>query len=229
MKASTRALIREILPGLLLLLGQGACDSLWPFDNPYDQRRCDPACAEGRDCNGGACVAVSCGPGNCAGCCQGAVCLMAISDAACGSGGVQCVACKTYQGCQAGQCKLNSGSVWDVTVVNADIDPAKSWDPQPGLPPDPYVEVKIGSAVGKTTTKSDTYTPAWNEQVLSATAGNILTFGLNIKVMDHDPWGADETVGLCKATVSETILAQGTGLMVCGSQVKKLQLKFSAK
>ncbi len=39
----------------LVLLMTGGCDSLWPLDNPHDQRRCDPACAEGMVCLDGEC------------------------------------------------------------------------------------------------------------------------------------------------------------------------------
>jgi len=309
----------RLLPGLLLLLAMGACDFLWPLDNPHDQRRCEPlctggevcedgqcqvpqvggdasprdtgshdvvlhpdlpgptkdgvkqdkpktdkgacvpgkcigccqgsvcqpgnsssgcgtggqpcqACGAGEACVGGVCKASTCGPASCPGCCQGGVCHKVVYDAVCGKGGVQCVACKKYQGCQAGVCKLNQGSTWHVTVAKAEIDKGKSWDLGPNAAPDPFVEITVGSTSGKSTTKNDTYSPVWNELVVTATAGSLFTHGLAVKVWDLDQWPAsNQLIGSCKVTVSESVLVSGSGTMVCGMDVKQLKFAFTVK
>ena len=169
-----------------------------------------------------------CGPTTCSGCCEGGVCKMASSNAACGKGGVQCVACKKYQSCMADVCKLNTGSQWGVTVVKADIDKSKAWDPAPNVAPDVYVEVAVGAVSGKTTVKNNTYTPYWNELVLTATAKDIMTHGLAIKVHDDD-WPKTQLIASCKVTVAEKVLVGGIGYLTCGQDVKNFKILFSAK
>lgn len=66
------------------------------------------ACANcqglGQVCQGGACVAPACGPANCAGCCQGNVCVAGTDTAACGKAGAACTGCAGDQGCLAQVC-----------------------------------------------------------------------------------------------------------------------------
>ena len=185
------------------------------------------ACGPGEACTGGACKSSGCGPSNCPGCCKGGACIVAINDTACGSGGAQCVACKKYQGCQAGACKLNHGSQWKVTLIKAEIDKGKVYDQGPNPHPDPFVEVSVGPTKGKTTTKMNTYSPMWNELVLTTTAGDLFTHGLSVNVWDQDGALANQLIGSCKVTLAESVLLSGSGIMVCGKEVKQLKFAFS--
>ncbi len=59
------------------------------------------ACLEGQSCDGGSCV---CGPGSCAGCCQGSSCLPGNEGAACGNAGSLCANCGGAGCTDAGTC-----------------------------------------------------------------------------------------------------------------------------
>ena len=169
-----------------------------------------------------------CGPANCKGCCQAGACLTMVSNAACGQGGQPCVACKKHENCQTGACKLDKSSQWGVTVVNAVINGGKKWDNPPQIAPDPFVEITVATKKGKTSVKLNTLQPTWNEQVLVATANDLLIHGLNVKVFDDDLTG-DQLMGSCKAAVAESVLLGGAGMITCGPDVKSIALKFNPK
>jgi hypothetical protein len=95
--------------------------------------------------------------------------------------------------------------------------------------PDPFVEIAIGGTTGKTTTKANTYTPQWDELIVSASASAIVSSGLSVKVIDADPWGT-ETIGACVMMVPDAVLLAGYGVAPgCGAEgwVKQLELKFT--
>lgn len=170
-----------------------------------------------------------CGPSNCSGgCCDQGKCLSGSSINACGTGGAVCQACKKSQVCSSGKCKLDPSSKWSITVEKADIDTSKSWDTLVYTEPDVFVSVSVGSNTGKTTVKNNTYTPYWNELVLTTTAGSLNTYGISVKVYDDD-WPSDQLMGSCKATVAEKILLGGFGyVQMCGGKdVKYVKLLFT--
>jgi hypothetical protein len=82
-----------------------------------------PACAPGEECGGAACacgthgpcpagdacdggVCTPCGPGSCAGCCSGSICVAVGNEThgECGMGGVACAGCTAGSNCQNGLC-----------------------------------------------------------------------------------------------------------------------------
>jgi hypothetical protein len=78
-----------------------ACGAGGHFCSPCTSSQCVQL-ADGR---GGQCVSPdggTCGPGNCSGCCQGASCITAISDSACGTGGEACSVCQPGDFCKGG-------------------------------------------------------------------------------------------------------------------------------
>jgi hypothetical protein len=187
-------------------------------------------CGAGESCQNGVCNnPTSCGPTSCSGCCQGSKCLSGASATACGDKGAPCQQCASLAVCTAGACKLSSSTVWGIIVVKAELDSSKSWDWLFYTEPDPYVEITVGSKSGKTTGKSNTYTPQWDEYLFSATAGEIAASKLAVKVLDSDPVGS-ETIGSCLVEVPDDVLAYGYGVVSgCGSEgwVQKLELKFT--
>jgi Ca2+-dependent lipid-binding protein len=113
-------------------------------------------------------------------------------------------------------------------VVSAVLDTKKSWDSYSNTAPDPYVILKVASGTGQTKTISDTYTPTWNQDVLTATAGNLLA-SVSIEVYDED-YGYDQLIGSCTAAVTEKALLAGEGsLQPCSKWVTKITFKFSSK
>lgn len=191
------------------------------------------ACKSGETCSKGTCNnPTTCGPSSCSGCCQGGKCLSGVSATACGTGGGVCQACGTKQTCQSGICKLDSNSKWGITVISAKIDTAKKWDWPLSTEPDPFVDLTVGSVQGKTTVKSNTYTPYWNELVLTTTAYGITKYGMTVKIYDDDLTG-QEPMGSCSLSVSESVLVSGYGATTKCSlsgtlHVKELYFKFTS-
>ena len=187
-------------------------------------------CPSSYQCQSGVCNdPTQCGPSNCkSGCCDQGKCLSGSSTNACGTAGKTCQICKKSQVCSSGTCKLDPSSKWSITVEKAEFDKTKSWDTLVYTEPDPYVELSVGSNTGKTTVKSNTYTPYWNELVLSTTAGSLSSYGVSIKVYDSDTIGS-QLMGSCKATVAEKILTGGVGyIQTCGGKdVTWIKLLFT--
>ena len=185
-------------------------------------------CKTGENCTSGKCVNPSCGPSSCpSGCCKSGTCEKGNTSTACGSSGKSCAICKSYQTCTSGACAINSTSKWAISVMSASINSSKTWDSWPANPaPDCYVEVTVGSTTGKTTVKSDTHTPYWNDLVVTTTAYDIKNYKLNIKVWDDD-FPIDQKVGQCTVSVPDNILAAGSGVSSCGADVTNLRFKFT--
>ena len=186
-------------------------------------------CSAGQACSSGVCGAAGkCSPTNCSGCCDGVTCDTGNTPQACGTGGDPCKACKAGQGCTSGICKLSMSSIWGVTVLSASISTAKSWDWPVYTEPDPFVELTVGSVTGKTTAKGNTYTPYWNELVLTTSAGSLTGYSMKVKVNDSDITG-NELMGQCSVNVKESTLLSGYGWVSCGQYISKLYFKFSLK
>jgi hypothetical protein len=190
-------------------------------------------CGSGESCQNGVCNNPStCGPSSCTGCCQGSKCLSGVSSSACGEKGINCHSCASIAVCQTGVCKLKASSLWGIIVVSAELD-SKDWDWWPmSPPPDPYVEITVGSATGKTTVKDNTTAPQWDEYLFTVSAGAIAASNLLITVYDDDAWLGKETIGTCTVFVPDDVLASGWGIVDgCGTEghVKKIDLKFIAQ
>jgi len=192
-------------------------------------------CAATSPCTNKQCSGVGCGPGSCAGCCDGATCEPGNTLTVCGKGGIACQVCATYQLC-GNQCDLDPDSTWGVTVVDAEIlkpPLGKDWDPGsfPGfIEPDVYVEAKSGTQSGKTGTEDNTQTPFWNKQVFVAKASE-LQQSLNLKVVDEDPVPPDQTIGQCTEPIAAAELVVGARIVSnCGgADVVKINLTFTAQ
>ena len=187
-------------------------------------------CKAGEKCDNGVCNdPAQCGPSNCAtGCCSSGKCLSGTSINECGSGGGVCSACVKSQVCKSGKCKLDPSSKWNITIVSASYLTSKKWDWPAYTEPDSYVEATVGASTGKTTPKNNTYTPYWNELVLTVTAGSLESYGMTLKVYDDD-WPSDELMGSCKATIPENVLLSGSGVKTgCGQYIKSIKFSFSS-
>ena len=125
---------------------------------------------------------------------------------------------------------MDPSSKWSITVEKASIDKTKSWDTLVNTEPDVYVEVEVGASnKGKTTVKNNTYTPYWNELVLTTTAGSLNSYKLKLTVWDDD-WPYDQTMGKCTLSVPDSVLSQGYGYAnnCGGSDVTYVKLLFTA-
>lgn len=191
-------------------------------------------CVSGETCSPvGTCVNSSkCDPSTCTGCCKGSQCLSGQSASACGSGGAPCTSCSSNQLCKSGGCVLDPTSKWGIVIGEASIDTSKKWDTLVYTAPDPYVSISVGSNTHKTTTKSDTYTPKWDEYTFTTSASAITTWGMNVSIYDDDSWpSSDQLMGACKISVTEKVLSSGAGMVnSCGSSghIKKLTFTFKS-
>ena len=126
---------------------------------------------------------VTCGPGNCTGCCQDGVCQAGTAWEACGSGGSTCGTCANHQSCLAQACAMDQNQFWILTPVSAVITPTNngtSWDDFGGAEPDPIV--LVGNE--KTPELTNTLTPGWN--VGFRLAAWELMSGVTIQMQDVD-------------------------------------------
>jgi len=210
--------------------------------------QCKPGTDNGYCGNGGqtcetctgtdVCVSGVCNdPANCNaqscpnGCCQNGKCLSGTSSSACGKTGAACKACVAPQLCQASACKVDPASSWGIIVVSADLDTSKSWDWPVYTLPDAYVEVVVGSLKGNTSTKSETYTPQWDEYLFAVSAGTLAASSMKVTVYDDD-LTPDEVIGACVIGVPDDVLLSGSGIVnSCGSEgwVKRLEFRFVQK
>ncbi len=140
-----------------------------------------------------------------------------------------CTACKSYQKCLTGSCKLDTTSKWDVVAYSAKVDKTlqSSWDTWPANGnPDPYVEMTIGTKKGTSKVQANTWTPLWNEVLIQGVAaGDITNYGMSLIFYDDDaPW--DQKMAECKVKVSESVLVSLSGkLSSCADSSGKKHIK----
>jgi hypothetical protein len=229
--------------------GLGTCDANTCPNGCCDGNTCEPgntdeacgtggaACAVCTDpdhCVSQACGTAPCSTSTCTGCCdtQG-VCQTGDTREACGTGGKACKVCQGSNSCVNGNCAWDPQAEWKVTVVSATISPAKIWD-QGALPgfvePDVFIEVSCAGKSGKTGTTDNTYSPAFNDEVITATAQQ-LGVGVNVQVYDEDPIPPDQMMGSCNTAFAKVNLEQGSFTVFnCGGpDVQNIQFSFAIK
>jgi len=123
---------------------------------------------------------------------------------------------------------------WKLYIVSASIDKSKksSWDIWPDNgDPDVYIEVKLGGTTKNTTTKNNSWTPYWNENVGSATATTFINSGFTLTIKEDDAlW--DETIGTCGLTATASVIKSGSGyISSCTDSsgknyIKEVKFKF---
>ena len=94
-----------------------------------------------------------------------------------------------------------------------------------------YVKVSCAGKSGKTGTEDDTFTPGFNDVVLTVTAQQ-LGAGVTIEVYDYDLIAPpDELIGGCNAAFSKAVLEQGSfTVQNCGGQdVQSVLFSFGLK
>ena len=92
---------------------------------------------------------------------------------------------------------------------------------------DPYVEVELDTTKGTSSTKIDSHTPTWNEQLFVASENDLTTKKLKVLVRDEDT-GPDETIGECYPNITSADLKAGQIVENCGANVTDLTLEFKA-
>jgi hypothetical protein len=80
------------------------------------------------------------------------------------------------------------------------------WD-GPGTYPDPYLILTVGAQAKQSSTKDDTYTPLYNELLLTATAAE-LTTTIKFVIWDED-YGPDDKVAECDYKFTDAQLQAG--------------------
>lgn len=190
---------------------------------------CADCKAAGKTCDS-ATSACSSGPTTCdatscpLGCCQGGGCKMGTTESACGQGGAPCASCMAWEICGNGTCKLSTMSKWQVTLVSATVNKAKTWDSWAigsYRNPDLYAGLSLASpscsssGVFKCTpTKANTHSASWNHSL--GTMLGLLLKSPCLMVADEDsttsgapcPTGF-EAIGVCAPTITPADLVQG--------------------
>jgi hypothetical protein len=227
----------------------GTCDATTCADGCCEGNRCRPgntdelcgtggaaceACSDKEQCDSQACGPAPCGPKTCTGCCDAqGTCQTGDTDQECGTGGKACETCQGSLFCINNSCAWDPQAEWTVTVVSATINPFMVWDQGafPGfIEPDVFMEVSCGGNSGKTDTTPNTYSPAFNEEVVTAKAKQ-LEIGVNIQVYDEDPFPADQLMGSCNISFPKASLEQGwfTVFNCGGPYVQNIQFSFAMK
>jgi hypothetical protein len=154
---------------------------------------------------------VTCGPGNCTGCCFNNACQVGSAAPACGHGGAACSACASHQVCLPTlACGLDPAQQWDVLLVSAVVKPTNNgaaWDPD-GSAPDPYGSFLDGAI--KTTVRQDTYTPAWNPAEGTFGTSADLLAGFHFQLWDSDVLVDDPITANYNITAVDSNFASGT-------------------
>lgn len=172
-------------------------------------------CTGTDQCQSGFCKGSGSCASTCSGCCVGETCQGGSTASACGSGGATCTACPSHYRCSATRkCEVDPTSTWDVYAVDATIpalDPdGKTWDSYVYTDPDPFVTITTYISGSKhleedSAVKDDTFTPAWNEVVLSGVlAGEILDGGLGFALYDYDPTTFNDYIDSCSGFVPQS-------------------------
>lgn len=176
-------------------LGGGACE----------------VCAIGAMCGATGCSGgpMGCSPSNCTGCCMRGTCLAGDQLAACGSAGGVCSACSAPDVCASGACGFDGASEWQIEILDATFPAmnfgASSWDSIGAGEADPFVQLRVGSAVATPITLptiDGTLTPDWTTggtvTTLSPTVtGADLVAYLRFDMFDEDV-SFDDAIGTCR-------------------------------
>lgn len=197
-----------------LLCGAASFSFLFACSNPTSPTgMCgDGSCDPGENCSScpgdcGSC-STTCGPTNCAGCCDGDSCVSGNAPTACGGGGAACTVCAPGFLCTAGSCAVDPASRWDLYLgqltVNTTTLAGDAWDTLGGAP-DPFVEIRVGSETATpavTGVGSDVFSVSFTggPTVSDARADAIAAY-LAFFVYDEDLTSNDR-IGACTAAVS---------------------------
>ncbi len=189
-------------------------------------------CGFTESCNAGVCNnSLLCNSYFCGkGCCKDSTCQPGDTAQACGANGQVCKVCSASETCVGGGCVAKVGVKWDVTVVKAMLSPGTSWDnPPKNPPPDPYVTLTVGGQTKSTSSLNDTYTPVWDEYLLTDTTQN-LSSSIHLVVGDADDFWKDDIIADCTINLTplDLVLGQKTITSCGGSKdLLSLTLKFS--
>jgi hypothetical protein len=176
-------------------------------------------CGPTQLCKDGTCQSSACDQTACPkGCCDtSGSCKPGTTDDACGGGGTTCKSCDSgaSEVCLANKCAVKGSGSYSVTVVSATI--INSWGGICGLESscDPYVILAVGKTTGQSSIKADTNQPAWNNQLLNATAQEITT-SFSIEVWDDD-YGPDGKIAACSWKVTDADIAAGKVVQHCAN------------
>jgi hypothetical protein len=165
---------------------------------------------------GGGDAAATCSAANCAGCCFNGACQSGNTGAACGKGGIQCVACAPQQICKVDQiCAVDPESRWKVQPASATLattNNGSTWDAGGGAP-DPFVSMwcpaTAATVTGTTPAVSDSFTPTWSTGGCIIKAKDLLASGYAAQVFDEDVSFNDPASVKFVVSVKESDLLKG--------------------
>jgi hypothetical protein len=128
------------------------------------------------------------------------------------------------------------GALWEVSVLSALVsDRPGGWDPDllGEEAPDPYVVVNVGGIVGETAFVGDTYSPSFDERVLTASASDLVGRELACEVGDYDGlfgWPSD-LIGQCRMSEPITLATLKRGRLTlthCTGYAQQVTIRFTA-
>lgn len=185
------------------------------------------ACKSGESCANGTCNnPTACDATSCAtGCCAGGTCQLGTSTNACGKGGSNCQTCASYAFCSSAQkCEVKPTSVWQVTLHKIVLNQAETNWLDLTNAPDPYLELTTGTQTKQSSTKTNTYTPLYNEPLLSAKASDLMA-AIKYVIWDDDTTSFDDKVVECDTKFTSAQLMAGiASLKSCPSDPQNKQV-----
>ncbi|MFH1131966.1 MAG: hypothetical protein V1754_11565 [Pseudomonadota bacterium] len=169
-------------------------------------------CGTGETCENGTCNnSTVCNSTSCTGykCCSKGTCQQGYLDSSCGENGEVCRACAAYQRCFDYDCVPKDSSLWDVIVSRVVLDSGTAWDGWPqSPPPDVFVEVTIGSQTKKTSTKSDTYIPIFDEYLMTVSFKDLYN-KIDFVIKDQDLLWSTQVIADCYENPLVSEIEQG--------------------
>jgi hypothetical protein len=141
---------------------------------------------------------------------------------------VACAVCPIEKLCVAQKCTLDPSWLWDVTLVRVEVDSAWDWDVAPTDPkPDVFVELTVGGKTKASKVVYNSYTPLFNEYLLSDTMKN-LTSTITIRVWDADTGDPNDLIGECVDTFYAKELEAGSAqLFYCDLGTDLILVEFA--
>ncbi len=215
----------------------GCCDANGVCQQGDDTTACGhggktcAVCDSGKACNSGACIDPSC-KASCAGCCGPTGCMPGNTTSACGASGDACTVCGAGRTCSGG-CKVDPNALWNIVAVRGEFAATKrdgsAWDPFNGAP-DPYLKITVQNHAGQTDNGSNTYTPTWNQTVITGAKALEIKTSFHVQAIDSDPIG-DDNMGSCNATITDAMFDQQLQTISCAPSgtdgtAFKVYLKF---
>lgn len=171
---------------------------------------------------------------NCPGCCFNNTCQPGNTSLACGGSGRECVKCAGGQICLNEQvCGVDPNSKWKVQLTNAKISATNNgakWDAD-GSPPDVVAHLAcppFGENWDWISPEREGYNVSWSSGGCTASAGQLLANGFQIRLIDADPFGSSDSITSTRTfVIDEYLLLEGEGVWKNIQALEEATIKFT--